>query len=90
MHENVDNFFLSFFFFLFLKTHKGVNQRSKYVAQVQQQRPTVTLTWHACKYKYINSSIFKNKNKKQNNNNNNNKKTQKHTHKQTNNKKQQH
>ena len=34
-------------------THKGVNQRSKYVTQVQQQRPespTVTLTWHACKY----------------------------------------
>ena len=35
-------------------THKGVNQRSKYVTQVQQQRPEsprVTLTWHACKYK---------------------------------------
>ena len=35
-------------------THKGVNQCSKYVTQVQQQRPespTVTLTWHACKYK---------------------------------------
>ena len=35
-------------------THKGVNQRSKYITQVQQQRPespTVTLTWHACKYK---------------------------------------
>ena len=35
-------------------THKGVNQRSKYVTEVQQQRPespTVTLTWHACKYK---------------------------------------
>ena len=35
-------------------THKGVNQRSKYVTQVQQQRlesPAVTLTWHACKYK---------------------------------------
>ena len=34
--------------------HKGVNQRSKYVTQVQQERPespTVTLTWHACKYK---------------------------------------
>ena len=33
--------------------HKGVNQRSKYVTQVVQQRlelPTVTLTWHACKY----------------------------------------
>ena len=31
-------------------THKGVNQRSKYVTQVQQQRPelpTATLTWHA-------------------------------------------
>ena len=31
-------------------THKGVNQRSKYVTQVQQQRPespAVTLTWHA-------------------------------------------
>ena len=35
-------------------THKGVNQRSKYVIQVQQQRPespTVTLTWHTCNYK---------------------------------------
>ena len=32
----------------------GVNQRSKYVTQAQQQRPsspTVTLTWHACKYR---------------------------------------
>ena len=30
--------------------HKGVNSRSKYVTQVQQQRPespAVTLTWHA-------------------------------------------
>ena len=35
-------------------TSKGLNQRSKDVTQVQQQRPkspTVTLTWHACKYK---------------------------------------
>ena len=35
-------------------THKGVNYLSKYVTQVQQRRsesPTVTLTWHACKYK---------------------------------------
>ena len=35
-------------------THKGVNQRSKDVTQVQQQRPesaTVTLTRYACKYK---------------------------------------
>ena len=35
-------------------TLKGVNQRSKHVTQVQQQRPEspkVTLTWHACKYK---------------------------------------
>ena len=34
--------------------HKGVNQRSKYVTQVKQERPespTVILTWHACKYK---------------------------------------
>ena len=34
--------------------HKGVNQPSKYATQAQQQRPespTVTLTWHACKYK---------------------------------------
>ena len=34
-------------------TGRGVNQRSKYVTQVQQQRPelpTVTPTWHACKY----------------------------------------
>ena len=33
---------------------KGVNYRSKYVTQVQQQRPespSVTLTWHACKHK---------------------------------------
>ena len=43
-----------FFFSLFESTHKGVNLRSKYVTQGQQQRPespTVTLTWHACKYK---------------------------------------
>ena len=35
-------------------THKRVHQRSKYVTQIQQQRPespTVTRTWHACKYK---------------------------------------
>ena len=35
-------------------THKGVNWHSKYVTQVQQQRPEspmVTLTWHACEYK---------------------------------------
>ena len=35
-------------------THKGGNQRSIYVTQVQQQRPEspkVTLTWNACKYK---------------------------------------
>ena len=35
-------------------THSGVNLCSKYIPQVQQQRPelpTVTLTWHACKYK---------------------------------------
>ena len=35
-------------------THKGVNWRSKDVTQIQQQRPespTITLTWHACKYK---------------------------------------
>ena len=35
-------------------TNKGVNQNSKYIAQVQQQRyesPTVTLTWLAFKYK---------------------------------------
>ena len=33
---------------------KGVNQRSKDVTQIQQQRaesPTVTLTWHASKYR---------------------------------------
>ena len=32
------------------------NQRSKYVTQVQKQRPelpTVTLTWHAGKYKEL-------------------------------------
>ena len=36
------------------QTHKGGNQRSKDVTQVQQQRPespTATLTWHASKYK---------------------------------------
>ena len=36
-----------------VSTHKGVNKCSKYVTQVQQQRPeshTVTLTWHARKY----------------------------------------
>ena len=35
-------------------TNKGVNQRSKCVTRVQQQRPespTITLTWHAWKYK---------------------------------------
>ena len=34
-------------------TNKGVNQSSKYITQVQQQRPqspTVTLIWHSCKY----------------------------------------
>ena len=34
--------------------HKGVNQRPKAVTQTQQQRPespTVTLTWHASKFK---------------------------------------
>ena len=32
---------------------EGVNQRLKYVRQVHQrpEPPTVTLTWHACKYK---------------------------------------
>ena len=35
-------------------TDKAVNWRSKYITQVQQQRPespTVTLTWHAYNYK---------------------------------------
>ena len=35
-------------------THKAVNKRSKDNTQIQQQRPespTITLTWHACKYK---------------------------------------
>ena len=35
-----------------LLTHKGVNRHSKYVSQLQQQRPEllmVALTWHACK-----------------------------------------
>ena len=35
-------------------THKEVNQRSKDVTQIQQQRfqsPTATFTWHVCKYK---------------------------------------
>jgi len=37
-----------------LSINKGVHLSSKDVTQVQQQRPgspTVTLTWHACKYK---------------------------------------
>ena len=36
--------------------HKGVNQRWKYVTQVQKRRPespTVTLTWHACIIKHV-------------------------------------
>ena len=39
---------------MLMVTHKGVNWHSKYITQVQQQRPkspTVTLTWHACKHK---------------------------------------
>ena len=35
-------------------TNRGDNHLSKYVTQAQQQRPespTVTLAWHACKYK---------------------------------------
>ena len=35
-------------------THKGVNQHSKYVTHVQQQRPeslTATHIWHGCEYK---------------------------------------
>ena len=42
-------------------THKGVNQRSKYVTQVRQQRPespTVTLTRHSCKYKVQNLHLM--------------------------------
>ena len=38
-------------------TYKGVNECSKYVKQIQQQRrqsPTVTPTWHACNYKVHN------------------------------------
>ena len=34
--------------------HKGVNQRSEYATQVQQERPespTVALTWRVCKHK---------------------------------------
>ena len=37
-------------------TRKGFNYLSKYVTQAQLQRPespTVTLTWHACKYKVL-------------------------------------
>ena len=39
-------------------TQKGVNQRPKDVTQVQQRpkSPAVALTWHACKYTYINST----------------------------------
>ena len=35
-------------------THKGVNQSSKDVTQAQQRPESlmVTLTWHACKYKF--------------------------------------
>ena len=43
-------------------THKGVNWRSKYVTQVQQQRPespTLSLTWRACKYRVHTSLHFK-------------------------------
>ena len=39
---------------MLMVTHKGVNWHSKYITQVQQQRPkspTVILTRHACKYK---------------------------------------
>ena len=47
-------FLVVFCFCLFVySTHKGVNQRSKDVTQVQQQRPewpSVTPTWHECKY----------------------------------------
>ena len=59
------------------QTHKGVNyKRSKYVTQVQQQRPetpTVTLTWHASKYnvhklhhRYILSCLFRRQKAKKN------------------------
>ena len=36
-----------------VSANKGLNQRSKYVTRVQQrpESPTVTLTWHTCKYK---------------------------------------
>ena len=52
-------------------THKGVNQRSKYVIKVQQQRPespTVAFTWHACKYKVhkLHQSLRSSKNKQTN------------------------
>ena len=38
--------------------HKGVNQHSKYVTQTQQrpESPTVTVTWHECKYRVHNST----------------------------------
>ena len=45
----------SFVVLLFVgSTHRGVNSRPKDVTQTQQQKPevpTVTLTWHACKYR---------------------------------------
>ena len=51
-------------------THKEFNQHLKYVTPVQHQRPelpTVTLSWHVCKYKvhklhqrYILSCIYPN------------------------------
>ena len=36
-----------------VSANKGVNLRSNYVTRVQQrpESPTVTLTWHTCKYK---------------------------------------
>ena len=43
---------INYFLRLSESTNRGVNQHSKYINQIQQQRPespTVTLTWHACK-----------------------------------------
>ena len=48
-----------YFYLLQSQETKGVHQRSNAVTGKQQQQrpesPTVTLTWHACKYKVHNS-----------------------------------
>ena len=58
--------FLPFFLFYYFieSSNKGVNQHSKYVTEVQQQRaesPTITLNWLACtetETRYINTQTW--------------------------------